>query len=275
MRKLIFTMAIIASVFNAYAQDSLYINKKGGILISYPISAIDSVSFSINKDSLLINLAIQTVDSYAIAYIDSISFTRTAQKNTSTTDAGVLINGVRWASRNVNIPSTFTSSSEEFGYFYQWNSNVGWPTTGTIGTITATDGTTTWNTSWNGGYSPGTSSDTWISANDPSPSGWRLPTYSEIQSLLNTTYVNHTWTTQNGVRGEKFTDKTNGNSIFLPAAGCRGSNDGAISNSSIYGYYMSSTAYNSLAWRMIFYIGSANCSFSSRGDSRSIRPVAE
>lgn len=48
---------------------------------------------------------------------------------------------------------------------------------------------------------------------------WRMPTYDELNELRsNCTWM---WTTQNGVNGYKMTSKTNGNSIFLPAAGSR------------------------------------------------------
>ena len=49
--------------------------------------------------------------------------------------------------------------------------------------------------------------------------GWRMPTDAEFQELYNNTTV--TWTTQNGVNGRLFT-ASNGNSLFLPAAGDRG-----------------------------------------------------
>jgi len=45
---------------------------------------------------------------------------------------------------------------------------------------------------------------------------WRLPTYGEWNELLSNTTC--TWTTQNGVNGRLFTS-SNGNSLFLPAAG--------------------------------------------------------
>ena len=48
--------------------------------------------------------------------------------------------------------------------------------------------------------------------------GWRMPTKEEWQELYNNT--TNTWTTQNGVDGRLFT-ATNGNSLFLPAAGYR------------------------------------------------------
>ena len=47
-----------------------------------------------------------------------------------------------------------------------------------------------------------------------------MPTKSDFEELTaNTTSV---WETLNGVNGRRFTSKTNGNSIFVPAAGSCG-----------------------------------------------------
>ena len=62
---------------------------------------------------------------------------------------------------------------------------------------------------------------------------WRMPTGGDIEELLNNTTSE--WTTQNGVVGRKFYSKTNGNSIFLPAAGYRmGVNTGNAGNMGSY-----------------------------------------
>ena len=46
----------------------------------------------------------------------------------------------------------------------------------------------------------------------------RMPTKADFEELIaNTTSV---WETLNGVNGRRFTSKTNGNSIFVPAASC-------------------------------------------------------
>ncbi len=69
--------------------------------------------------------------------------------------------------------------------------------------------------------------------------GWRLPTKAELHELL--TLCTYEWTAQNGVFGARFTSTKNGNSIFLPAAGCR---DGsALSYDGSDGYYWSATPY--------------------------------
>ena len=61
-----------------------------------------------------------------------------------------------------------------------------------------------------------------------------MPTYTEQNELLeNCTW---TWTAQNGVNGYLVASKTNGNSIFLPAAGSRN-----VNNVGEVGHYWSSS----------------------------------
>ena len=43
----------------------------------------------------------------------------------------VLINGVRWATRNLGAPGQFVSNPEDIGLYYQWGSSVGWESPGT------------------------------------------------------------------------------------------------------------------------------------------------
>jgi len=192
----------------------------------------------------------------------------------------VTINNVNWSTCNVDAPKTFTDRPTAYGMFYQWNSNVGWPSTGTIGSITATDGSTTWNDDWTGGYSSPSSSDTWTTANDPSPEGYRLPTYEEIEKLVDPENVITQWTTFNGVNGRKFTDKFSGNSIFIPASGCRlaGPEDpGMLNGASSDGHFWCSTAYTSVyAYAIDF--GSISAWWPRKGTRAtglSIRSVAE
>ena len=81
--------------------------------------------------------------------------------------------------------------------------------------------------------------------------GWRMPTRAEFQELLDNTTV--TWTTQNGVNGRLFT-ASNGNSIFLPAAGYRV--NGFLNSEGSMGRYWSSSLYidyPNYAWHFYFY----------------------
>ncbi|MBR5854184.1 MAG: hypothetical protein IKY87_00725, partial [Paludibacteraceae bacterium] len=101
---------------------------------------------------------------------------------------------------------------------------------------------------------------------------WRMPTDAEWTELREK--CKWTLTTQNGVRGYKVTSKSNGNSIFLPAAGYRG--DSSLLNAGRYGYYWSSslfTDYPDFAWSVYFYSSSVYRYNYYRYYGFSVRPV--
>ena len=106
-------------------------------------------------------------------------------------------------------------------------------------------------------------------------SGWRMPTQEEWQELLDNT--TDTWTKQNGVNGRLFT-ASNGNSLFLPAAGNRW--DDELYNAGSYGFYWSSslnTDYPYDAWGLDFNSGYAHVDgdYDGRSNGFSVRPVRE
>jgi uncharacterized protein (TIGR02145 family) len=188
--------------------------------------------------------------------------------NPFTYDEGAVINGVKWATRNVDVPGSFAANPEDAGMFYQWNSKIGWSS---VDPMVNSSGGTTWG-------SPA-SSDTWQVTNDPSPSGWRVPTFAEIQSLLDTEKVVHESTTQNGQKGMLFTDKISGVSIFLPTAGYRRYSNGTlyppVDSDDLRGNYWSSSWHNVNGAYDLYFIRN---SFPDWGDSLpkygySIRPV--
>jgi hypothetical protein len=131
-------------------------------------------------------------------YGDVRSFTTKAKTIGDAIDLGL---SVKWASCNVGA-----ATPEGYGGYYGWADPTGTKTSKNL-------------------------SD-YPSANPPSNicgteydmarakwgGNWRLPTQAEMQELVNS--CTWTWTTQNGVNGMKVTG-TNGNSIFLPAAGYR------------------------------------------------------
>ncbi len=100
-----------------------------------------------------------------------------------------------------------------------------------------------------------------------------MPTLDELDELLD----NCTWsrTTQNGVDGYKVTG-SNGNSIFLPAAGYR---DGTgVYDRGSYGGYWSSSLGSSLsdyAYYLLFNSDNRVWSFIYRYIGLSVRPVSE
>ena len=64
-----------------------------------------------------------------------------------------------------------------------------------------------------------------------------MPSWDNIKELVDN--CTNEWMTYNNVNGRKFTSKTNGSSIFLPAAGEPGS--GKVWGAGEYGNYWSST----------------------------------
>lgn len=100
---------------------------------------------------------------------------------------------------------------------------------------------------------------------------WRMPTIEQCRELIDN--CTSEWTTQNDVKGRKFTG-SNGGTIFLPAAGDRWDSglDGAGSN----GYYWSSTlreSYPYNAWGLYFDSGGVGTDNSGRYDGHTVRPV--
>ena len=101
---------------------------------------------------------------------------------------------------------------------------------------------------------------------------WRMPTKAEQDELC--TECTWDWTTQNGVNGYKVTSKTNGNSIFLPAAGYRYDSD--LDDAGYYGGYMSSSLSTyGLYYAYYLYFDSDGVGWSNslRGYGHSVRPV--
>ena len=102
-------------------------------------------------------------------------------------------------------------------------------------------------------------------------SAWRMPTTTEQKELSNK--CTWTWTTQNGVNGYQVTGP-NGNSIFLPVAGCRF--DSSLYYAGSYGYCWSSSLYESdpnIAYVLYFYSGYYGWYRTSRYSGQSVRAV--
>ena len=100
---------------------------------------------------------------------------------------------------------------------------------------------------------------------------WRMPTKAEQDELR--TKCTWTWTTVNGVKGFKITSKTNGNSIFLPAAGFKNSN-GDIGFGAGGIYWSSSYIDSEYAYGLDFKEGTFDWYYNlNRHCGMSIRPV--
>ena len=182
--------------------------------------------------------------------------------NMNAQEEGVVINGVKWATRNVDAPGTFAANPEDAGMFYQWNRKIGWSSTDPM---INSNGGTTWDNSTPEG-------DSWVKANDPCPIGWRVPTYEEQQSLLNS---GSEWTTSNGVNGRYF--GIDEQIVFFPAAGCRSllADGGTLYAVGSYGYYWSGTPDRTYAYGISFYSELAHSNSGSRYCGFSVRCVSD
>jgi len=167
---------------------------------------------------LLLIVSITTVVFTSCGKIDD---DEAVKPDPSITDSGVIINGVKWATRNVAAPGKFAVNPEDAGMFYQWDFIMAFPATGQVSL-------------WPQTYS---TRNTWEKFNDPSPGGWRIPTFEECVGLYDQEKVTNEWTTLNGVNGRRFTDIATGHSIFLPASGYRYGWYGQIYGSGEIGSY--------------------------------------
>ena len=130
-----------------------------------------------------------------------------------------LPSGTKWATYNVGA-----TKPEEFGDYFAWGETE--PKTNyTWSTYKYCNGSSSTLTKYNTDSSRGSvDNKTTLDLSDDAArvnwgGKWRMSTRAEQEELHNN--CTWKWTTQNGVKGYKVTSKTNGNSIFLPAAGER------------------------------------------------------
>ena len=199
-----------------------------------------------------------------------------------------LPSGLKWASCNVGA-----SVPEEFGLYFAWGETEGYSgitaekgfywgdykyTSGAC--IGATDtafrgGLTKYNYNSSSGVVDNlTTLELVDDAAYVSDNTYRMPTKTDFEELTaNTTSV---WETLNGVNGKRFTSKTNGNSIFVPAAGvCDGGRVGSVGS---LGYYWSSSlheSYSNSGWYFYFNsnLGGISMSSTYRRSGFPVRPV--
>lgn len=183
-----------------------------------------------------------------------------------------LPSGLKWASFNVGA-----TVPEEYGDYYAWGevSTKSDYLQATyehfrIETGTDADGFDSEEQIWeNLGDISGTEYDV---AHMKWGGSWRMPTHSEFQELYN--YCTWKWGAKNTVYGYKVTG-SNGNWIFLPAAGCRFNT--YLSRDGSYGFYWSSTQNGqSYAFGLLFDSSSTGpYGNDSRYYGHSVRPVTE
>ena len=166
---------------------------------------------------------------------------------------------LKWAICNVGA-----SSPEDYGNYYAW------------GETTTKSSYTDDNSTTRGKYMSDIGGNaTYDVARKQWVSSWRLPTKAEFEELLDEDNCTWEWTTQSGVNGYRVTSKINGESIFLPAAGCR--IDTSLYWTGSCGLYWSSTPcegpYNT--YDLDFYSGDHDTGWDNRYRGQSVRPVCE
>ena len=136
-----------------------------------------------------------------------------------------LPSGLKWADKNVGA-----EKPEDFGLYFAWGETQGYTGITDEKQFSWSDyklcgGSSSTLTKYNTKSSYGTVDNltTLEQVDDAayqSDNTCRMPTKADFEELTaNTTSV---WETLNGVNGRRFTSKTNGNSIFVPAAGICG-----------------------------------------------------
>ena len=197
---------------------------------------------------------------YAECQVTVTSGTTPDPGNHAWVDLG-LPSGTLWATYNV-----VANSPEEYGDYFAWGE-------------TTTKSTYNWDTYFDSDRSKYNNNDglTELLPEDDAAtknwgSPWHMPTFEQMEEL----YSNCTrkWTTQNGVNGIKITSKSNGNTIFLPAAGYRWYDE--LSDAGSYGGCWSSSLYPDHdygAYNLSFYSGSWNWDINYRYFGLSVRAV--
>ena len=245
MKKILFVATMLAMVLSLSAQRQMYV-WQDGVKTTYEVANVDSITFS----------KVENPD-----------------PNTGNHEYVDLGLSVKWATCNVGA-----SKPEEYGDYFAWGetqpkSNYNWSTykycNGSYNTLTKYNNSSSYGTVDN---------KTQLELSDDAAranwgGSWRMPTKAERDELRNN--CTWTWTTQNGVNGYKVTG-TNGNSIFLPAAGYR--NDSSLKGAGSDGRYWLSSLYSgspNFAWDVRFNSSYVNRSYGNRDFGFSVRPVCQ
>jgi len=157
------------------------------------------------------------------------------------TFCGAIVGITCWAPANAASGNTFASRQDEYTPYFKWNIATAWAVVGNI--------------DMNEWQSNSDLSSTW--SVNPCPSGWRLPTRAEFQSLYSS---GSTWADVNTGRGNAVPGRFYGsdhnnvagkctlpnnmvNCIFLPAVGRRYHGGGFLDYQEEHGYYWSATQF--------------------------------
>ncbi len=200
-----------------------------------------------------------------------------------------LPSGTLWADRNVGA-----SAPEAYGNYYAWGETSSkedycWSTYLDGGIVENTDCGTEKDIIWcKYGDKADIAGTSYDAATVNWGAGYKMPTKAQCEELNNSSYTTWTWCDgvnekydNTTVKGYKVTSKTNGNSIFLPAAGYRFDTESNYI-AGVLGYYWSSSLYDPVvcvAWYVYFGSSSHDVEYyyggRYRDDGFPVRPVSE
>ena len=175
-----------------------------------------------------------------------------------------LPSGLKWATCNVGA-----TSPEEYGLYFAWGETIGFTSDQVENGERVFD---------EASYTASAISTDLTLEQDAVHvnlgGNWRMPTKAEFQELIDN--CNVVWTADyggTGVAGYVFTSKTNGNSVFFPAAGyC----DEFIQRVGVEGHYWSAWRNSSSkAWQLIFSPGFKDLGSNRRYYGQPVRGVCE
>ena len=179
-----------------------------------------------------------------------------------------LPSGLKWATCNIGA-----SSPEQTGLYFAWGETTGYTAE------QVTSGVREFNkASYNAGPAASISTNLTLehdAAHIYMGGSWRMPTKNEFQELLNNCNVMQTEDYNGtGVKGLVFTSKSNGKSVFFPAAGnCLNS---SVVDVGSYGVYWSASwRSSSNARELCFLSGSHDLNYNYRYYGYSVRGVCE
>lgn len=164
---------------------------------------------------------------------------------------------VKWATKNIGA-----SSPSDYGDYFAWGETTKKDEYGLSNCKT-----------WERSISDIAGNSKYDAARANWGSTWRLPSWNEFEELVY--QCTWTWTSQGGHIGYRVTSKTNGNSIFLPAACDRFLT--SLGSAGEYGGYWSSTPYGGdaqEAFSLCFNASSHHMLSYCRIYGRSVRPVS-
>ena len=205
---------------------------------------------------------------------------QTAPEDVQVVDLG-LPSGIRWASCNVGA-----TTPEGYGYYFAWGEtdskkDYSWATYkyANVGEFYHYK-FTKYCTDASSGDNGFIDNKTVLEPEDDAATAnwgdvWRMPTDAEWTELRE--QCTWTWTAQNGMNGYQVASKTNGNSIFLPAAGFRDGN-AAPYVAGRRGYYGSSSLLENSSddvWIVTFNHEKVERDNDKRNKGLSVRPVQD